>query len=136
MKFALTLLFLFASSTVFADGFRCESEHFKVKVYNQTNPHNGTKNPTALVVYEKGVGTIASLHGDKISKEIRENFVSYEGLDNHDINGRFVYVVLSIAKRAQAELNGLHLGKLSLSRDNKVSNEKLYCERYIKGARR
>lgn len=127
-----------ASFPAFADGFRCVGDNFKVQFYNHTDPRNGTKNPAALIVYaRKNLGTIASLHGEQIHKKVRAQKVRFEGIDNHDLNGRFIAIRFEVNKKRAEEgpYKGLHAATLALTQDKNTATEVVYCKRYLKNAK-
>ena len=59
MKNIVFVLAMTLSSTVFADGFVCESneENLNIKVYNQTQPQLGTRNAAVMVVSDPRVAS-------------------------------------------------------------------------------
>lgn len=56
-KFALALTALLATSSAFADGFRCETVEgdLKLAIYNSTNPSKGTRTASTMVLSDPSV---------------------------------------------------------------------------------
>lgn len=131
--FIISLLFL-ASSAAMADGFRCQGQDFRVKLFNEVQPSRGTRNPAILVVSERGIGTIATLDGAGIKKKLHLDTVTYDGQANSRIDGRFVYVKLEISKRVEAQgpFLGLHVAKLTVNANSSHRTQVLACDRYRK----
>lgn len=131
--FIITALSL-VSSVAMADGFRCANDDFRVKLYNEVQPENGTRNPAVLVVSEKGVGTIATLDGSEIEKTITETSVIYKGTTNSKLDGRYVSVKLSVRKTpsAYAKYEGQHHGVLTINADGETVKQSVLCARYKK----
>lgn len=138
MKYFVVAMLSLVSSVAMADGFRCSGDGYRVKLYNEVNPKNGTKNPAVFVVYEKGVGTVATLFRDEISAEYGKEVVTYDGQTNGKLDGRFVYVKLEIEKQAQEQgpLAGARLAQLTVNADGESRIAELACTRYLKGDRR
>lgn len=134
MKFVLISFLSLLSSVAMADGFRCQSSDFRVKLYNETQPERGTRNPAVLVVFEKGVGTLATLKGEEILKTNDEEFVTYEGQTNSRVDGRFVGVKFEIKKfPEESGINeGFFKALLTVNADNATREQTLVCERYLK----
>ena len=137
MKLLIITMLTLVSSVAMADGFRCQSADFRVKLYNQTRPEDGTRNPAVLVVSERDLGTIALLNGEEIVKTNGSDFVTYEGQVNGKQDGRFVSVKLAVAKQAEEEgvFAGFHVAKLTVNANGETRTAILACERYLKGAR-
>lgn len=58
MKNLIVIAATLISTSVLADGFRCETKDgLKIKVYNQTNPAMGTRNPAVMVLSDRDVAT-------------------------------------------------------------------------------
>ncbi|MBI3558648.1 MAG: hypothetical protein HY074_20465 [Deltaproteobacteria bacterium] len=134
----VTALTLVSSiSVAMADGFRCQNNTLRAKLFNETQPGRGTRNPAVLVVSERDVGTLATLEGDEIVKTNGEFVVTYEGQANSRQNGRFVAVKLEIEKQAEKDgiFAGLHLAKLLVNADGENREATLTCERYLKAER-
>ncbi|MBI3544951.1 MAG: hypothetical protein HY075_16890, partial [Deltaproteobacteria bacterium] len=127
--FIITALSL-VSSVAMADGFRCQGQDFRVKLFNETQPGRGTRNPAVLVVSERSIGTLATLEGEEITKTNRSTTVVYEGQTNGRQDGRFVAVKLVVAKTADTD--GTHLARLTVNADGQSRSETLSCERYLK----
>lgn len=138
MKYIVVALLSLVSSVAMADGFRCSGDGYRVKLYNEVNPKNGTKNPAVFVVYETGVGTLATLFRDEINADYSEEAVTYDGQTNGKLDGRFVYVKLEIEKQAQEQgpLAGARLGRLTVNADGESRVADLACTRYLKGQRK
>lgn len=131
----MAALVVSASSAAMADGFRCEGEGLRVKLYNQVQPSLGTKNPAVLIVSENNAGTLAVVQGDDLVKSLTQDTVIYEGLTHSKHSGRFVSASLEVDKEPHehGRLAGLHLGLLTLVEDQRVTEVKLVCEHYLKG---
>ena len=134
MKLFIVTVLSLVSSVAMADGFRCQGNDFRVKMYNETQPERGTRNPAVLVVYERGIGTVAVVDGSDIEKTNGEDTVTYEGQVNGKLDGRFTYVKLSIEKQARQDgaFAGLHVAKLQLNADKERRVQTLACSRYVK----
>lgn len=134
MKLFLITVLSLVSSVAMADGFRCQGTDFRVKLYNETQPERGTRNPAVLVVYERGVGTVATLMRDEITKTSGDESYVYEGQTNGRKDGRFVSVTLEISKTAETEgaYAGLHVGTLTVNANGHSRTGSVACERYLK----
>ena len=134
MKLFIVTALTFVSSVAMADGFRCQNNTFHAKLFNETQPGRGTRNPAVLVVSERDVGTLATLEGDEIVKTNGEFVVTYEGQTNSRQDGRFVGVKLEIEKQAEKGglFAGLHLAKLLVNADGVSREATLTCQPYRK----
>lgn len=137
MKYALMFVLSLTSSVAMADGFRCQGDGFRAKLYNEVQPERGTRNPAVLIVSQRDEGTIVKLEGDEIEKTITERSVSYEGKTNGYQDGRFVFTKLQVAKRPRlmGPLAGTYLGVLSVHADGEELAVRLVCDRYLKTPR-
>lgn len=137
MKLFVVVMLSLVSSVAMADGFRCSGDGYRVKLYNEVQPERGTKNPAVFVVYEKGVGTVATLYSKEINADYSEEVVTYDGQTNGKLDGRFVYVKLEIEKQKQetGALAGAHLARLTVNADGDSRVAELACMRYTKGER-
>ena len=137
MKFILITALSLVSSAAMADGFRCQGEGFRAKLYNEVQPERGTRNPAVLIVSQRNAGTIATLEGDEIEKTVTDHAVAYEGKTNGKVDGRFVYVKLEVAKRARqtGPLAGLHSARLTVNQDGASALASMVCDRYLKQPR-
>lgn len=137
MKLVIITALSLVSSVAMADGFRCQGGDFRVKLYNETQPERGTRNPAVLIVSERSIGTVAKLDGADIEKTNKVGSVVYEGKANSKRDGRFVYVKFQVLKRAEVEgvYAGQHLARLTLNQNGYSRLQTLACDRYLKGER-
>lgn len=107
MKRLIASLILTLSSSAFADGFKCEQlEHnLNIKVYNNTQPSEGTRNAAIMVLSDASVTygnkTIASFSATK--RTLGQNGASY-----------FAFVDLRVSESSRAGENvlGTKLGNI------------------------
>ncbi len=137
MKLFIVIALTLVSSVAMADGYRCQNNTFRAKVYNETQPERGTRNPAVLIVSQRNVGTVATLEGDEIVKTNGEFSVTYEGQTNSRQDGRFVAVKLEVEKQAEIEsaFAGLFTARLLVNADGRSRESILTCEHYVKSDR-
>lgn len=155
---ALFFLVLMIPASALADGFICHGDQsgIEMAIYNQVNPHLGTRNPAVLVISDPALAT--SNHTEaRFSPEL--NNFRYEGHGNYvaEVHGNvFLFDSTSVAGHAVNSLNEIRL-KIVFSYDkdaialvdsideipgtieytdlnNQVSNESASCSRYRKHA--
>src|SRR5688500_11615998 len=93
----LFVLFAISASSAWADGYRCEGRGYRVKLYNETQPEDGTRNPAVLIVSRKKGGTIARIE-EELEKEITETALVYSGQSHSAEDGKFLNVTLKVYK--------------------------------------
>jgi hypothetical protein len=134
MKSFIISVLVLTSSYSFASGFVCSGQGYNVKLYNQTQPELGTKNPAVLIVSSDRAGTLAVLKGDDILKTNTANTFIYSGLINGKQNGRFMSVELQVVKQpvSGGAFDGQHFALLTINADSGSDRAKLACSLYLK----
>ena len=139
MKYvAIVLMSLVASSVAMADGYRCEGQGYRVKMYNNVSPELGTKNAAVLIVSSDDEGTIAVLKpGTDLAVTNRGTAWAYEGLTHERGNGQYAYTRLVVEKspKGPGALSDSFDATLELNADNAKQVIDLVCEKYRKGDR-
>jgi hypothetical protein len=119
------------SSAALASGLVCSGEGYNVKLYNEVQPSQGTKNPAILIVSSDKIGTITRLEGSEIEKLYTATAVSYEGQSHNTSTGHFMFVRFAVARQA-TDANSRR-GHLTLTTDGGTFGANLVCTDYLKG---
>lgn len=136
MKSLLSVALFFgviASSSGFASGFTCTShEGYKVKLYNQVDPHEGTRNPATFVLSDEN-GTVLVRHDSEITKKNYANSTSYI-VDGPNISAHTVVFSVQYKEGIDEKLEIKNVaGRLIFVGDEGRSSVALVCKRYLKG---
>jgi hypothetical protein len=121
------------SSLSLASGFVCEGQGYTVRMYNQVQPSQGTKNPAALIVSSGQLGTIAVVKGSDIQLYQTNQAFVYTGVSHDKHTGRFINVELAVSRSTQDNAGEPErLGHLKLTADGGDFAATLVCEQYLK----
>ena len=154
MKKLVVSIVMLAATSAMADGFVCESLDgaLKVKVFNKTQPSEGTRNAAIMILSDASVGfgnkTIAKLSAEATT--LSNEGTSYQGkVDlrrvDSDRSGELVAgTKLGYIKNINLEVDFSYArpvlagtsvrGWLNIEkRDGSTITEKLECQRYLKG---
>ncbi|MEW6058344.1 MAG: hypothetical protein AB1540_17215 [Bdellovibrionota bacterium] len=134
MKYLVLLVLSLSSSIAMADGFRCKGNGYNVKLYNQVDPHHGTKNPAILILSKRSIGTLAKIRGDDLDVLRTKHTVVYEGQTNRTIDGRFISIQLEVSRKPlfRSKKGDEHGGTLVISADRGTEYTHVACTRYRK----
>ena len=122
------------ASAAFGSGFKCEGEEVRVKLFNHTNPHTGTRVPAAMVISTDAEGTLLVRKGDEIRKHNRRNTVQYVVDGNSKLAADQAILQIRFKEgRETLEEGEVASGQLILvSEESDRSVTELACERYLK----
>ncbi len=153
MKTLLALLTVLVSSQSFADGFVCETYNsdLRIKVYNKTQPTEGTRNAAIMIVSDPNVSlgrkTIATFSSEGTLENTGASYladVDLRRLESDRKGENILSTKLGQIKSISLEVSfnynhpvaeGTVLpGRVTVEkRNSEVIVEKLDCVRYLKG---
>lgn len=126
---------LFCGSMSRASGWRCyqPNETLAVKLYNHTNPLNGTTNPARLVISENG-STIVAASGSQIEFLSTSKGTDYHVKGESSLHGCWVTFHVNFVEGAESIPYGaIRRGYLAAEcEDGTTTHQKLLCKRYLK----
>ncbi len=138
MKYVAIVLMSLVSSVAMADGYRCEGQGYRVKMYNNVHRELGTRNAAVLIVSSDSEGTIAVLKpGTDLTKINHRDTWEFEGLTHEVSNGQFAYTSLIVDKEAKGPgaLADIFDARLILNADKQREVIRLECVKYRKSER-
>ncbi len=150
MKKLLTVIAMVASQQAMADGFLCQTVDgdLNIKIYNQTQPEEGTRNAAVMVLSDTAVGfgnkTIAKLSAD--ADTLSNEGTSYRGkVDLRRLSGgeliagtkleyvKHIDVTVDFSYANPVAHGTVLRGWMRVAkRDGSVISDKLVCKRYLK----
>jgi hypothetical protein len=129
----ISIAFALISSMSMASGFVCQGQGYTVRLYNEVQPTQGTKNPAVLIVSSSQLGTIAVLRGTDIQYFTTAKALLYGGDTHNKQTGHFMNVELALSRVAVNDANEPEkLAHLKLTADGGEFNSTLVCEQYLK----
>ena len=120
------------STSVFASGFKCESEDgLRVKLCNST--HQETRTPAVLIISNQEEGTLLVQRDDSILKVNRDNSTLYTTLGSEKLGASLVLLEIEFKEGRDVVRAGTAVqGRLFLISESDEQLVNLDCVRYLK----